>query len=109
MTLFRLHTGTWTSLDRDASLEELIFSLMCCLPGRRVKTFPDAVTLYRLAAAFRVLSLPPPCLASTVSRVGRDGRGAYGVFFFWVCGCEWLFGRRGSGGRKPRGRPILVL
>ena len=42
---------TACSLPSLLSRFELIFSLMCCLPGWRIITLPPAVTLNRLAAA----------------------------------------------------------
>ena len=42
---------TACSLPSLLSRFELIFSLMCCLPGWRIMTLPPAVTLNRLAAA----------------------------------------------------------
>ena len=72
-------SGTRAILLFSLSFAELIFSLMCCLPALRTMTFPVAVTLMRLLAAFLVLSLPPPCLASTTRGEGaaRAGAGAH--------------------------------
>ena len=76
ITLGSSRSGTRAILLFSLSFAELIFSLMCCLPALRTSTLPVAVTLMRFEAAFFVLSLPPPCLASTRRGVARAGAGA---------------------------------